>query len=1348
MTHRTTTACQPPHRTHALASAIRACLGSNSTRHTASAAGLALLLACPLPTLAADFTVANHNDSGPGSLRQAVLDANATPGPDTVRFDSSVTGSILLTSGALTVTDPLTLEGPGQDHLTIDGGAVSTIFQVEDSLTIASLKLANAGGSAVNIAPRLAATTITIRDSRIAGSAASGIAVLGDYDDTTFNPLVLNVENSIITSNAGDGLATDDSLWSTIDLSVQVSGSTISGNGGTGLAMFGYGGPVMRIEDCVITDNGGAGIVVYGGHLEVKQSRVSGNTFDGIVAPSGEKPWYDPQSSAAVEHSVIADNGGDGVFGSDLALCDNTIANNRGTGIVSAASYYGGGETTIAGSTITGNQSGGVLQKGETGSALYFLQITNTTISDNHSPGNGAGIAISTRNWLPPPDAFLISTSTITGNTAEGSGGGIAFFGDNDSSFPVATVTNSIVAGNRASANPDLSTSSPFAVDYSLIQDPGNALLIETTPGANLFGLDPLLGALADNGGLTQTHGLLPGSPALDRGAPAFAPPPAFDQRGEGFDRVVDGRIDIGAVEAQADEAPSWRAWLTALGDTNGDGTPEIAVVSRVAGTNQAAVKDAATGALISRFTFNAALRPLVAVATMPALTQGGAPSLALLGAVPAQAETRAALLGDLVGSVIFRPGARTADRPVDLGVLADQDGNGVADLAMLVTASTRFIAPQKLTERVGIVPDEAPRVGTQREPWFGPPAISADGRFVAFTSRSSQHVPGDTNGNVDVFVQERATGATERVSLDSNGTQSNSVSSRPVISADGRFVAFQSDAGNLVPGDTNGKTDVFVHDRATGTTERVSLDSNGNQVNGYSTAPAISADGRFVAFESDAHRLVSGDTNPQDVFVRDRATGTTERVSLDSNGNQGNSYSLASAISADGRFVAFLSDASNLVPGDTNRRRDVFVHDRATGTTERVSVDSNGAQSADRSLGLAISADGRFVAFESAANNLVPGDTNYASDILVHDRETGTTERVSLDSNGNQGNRDNWRPAISADGRLVAFTSESSLVPDDTNATQDVFIRDRALGTTERVSIATCGTDVSRGSSGAPSISADGTAVAFWSNSINLVANDTNRRDDLFVRATNTAASPALCPIAEESTAVEIRDAATGTLFNTLSFAAQLDPRQVLALPDLNGNGSAEVGVSLLSTPGKADRVVIKDTATGALVQTLWSGAGLVQAAVVPDRNGNGAPEFALLWRNPAAGATQVRVVDAATGRLLAALAGFNQDFTPIKLAVIADVTGNGIEDYAVLGRKPDTGQVSATIQDGATGQWVSRIWYNKECTPLDLASIADLNGNGAPELVMLGRCGPDGQLRAVINDTKSGQVLRRLSF
>src|SRR5437016_5587381 len=240
----------------------------------------------------------------------------------------------------------------------------------------------------------------------------------------------------------------------------------------------------------------------------------------------------------------------------------------------------------------------------------------------------------------------------------------------------------------------------------------------------------------------------------------------------------------------------------------------------------------------------------------------------------------------------------------------------------------------------------------------------------------------------------------TERVSVTSGGTEGNGASLGSALSADGRFVAFDSAATDLVAGDTNGVSDVFVHDRQTGTTERVSVASDGTQGNGksgllsFAFPPALSGDGRFVAFVSFATNLVAGDTNgATDVFVHDRQASTTERVSVAFYGTQGNDASSSPALSGAGRFVSCPSAATNLVAGDTNGATDVFVHDRQTGTTERVSVASGGTQGNGISAAPALSADGRFVAFHSTATNLVAGDTNGANDVFVHDRQASTTD-------------------------------------------------------------------------------------------------------------------------------------------------------------------------------------------------------------------------------------------------------------------------------------------------------------------------------------------------------------------
>jgi archaellum component FlaF (FlaF/FlaG flagellin family) len=381
--------------------------------------------------------------------------------------------------------------------------------------------------------------------------------------------------------------------------------------------------------------------------------------------------------------------------------------------------------------------------------------------------------------------------------------------------------------------------------------------------------------------------------------------------------------------------------------------------------------------------------------------------------------------------------------------------------------------------------------------------SISPDGRFVAFSSFASNIVPGDTNSTTDIFVRDTLTNTATLVSLGSAGNQGNDVSSQPSISPDGRFVAFKSYASNLVPGDTNDTDDIFVRDTLTNTTTHVSVDSAGNQANSDSFTPSISADGRFVAFTSNASNLVPGDTNyKDDIFLRDTLTNTTTRVSVDSAGNQGNNASGNPSISADGRFVAFNSGASNIVPGDTNSTTDIFVRDTLTNTTTLVSLDSAGNQGNNASGLTSISADGRFVAFNSYASNLVPGDTNTGRDIFVRDTLTNTTTLVSLDSAGNQRNIDFIYLSISPDGRFVAFDSYSNVALGEIYNTFDIFVRDTLTNTTTNVSVDSAGNP---GEASRPSISADGRFVAFDSKSSNLVPGDTNNRYDIFVADTSS---------------------------------------------------------------------------------------------------------------------------------------------------------------------------------------------------------------------------------------------------
>jgi WD40 repeat protein len=418
--------------------------------------------------------------------------------------------------------------------------------------------------------------------------------------------------------------------------------------------------------------------------------------------------------------------------------------------------------------------------------------------------------------------------------------------------------------------------------------------------------------------------------------------------------------------------------------------------------------------------------------------------------------------------------------------------------IALLVALSVVSTARAQVTTRVSV--DSNGNEGDDGSFWFG--SISADGRFVAFASLAGNLVSGDGNPYYDVFVRDRLNGTTERVSVDSAGNAGRGDSLWSSISADGRFVVFQSVAPNLVANDNNNQSDVFVHDRQGGSTECMSVTPSGATGAFRSEYASISADGRFVSFSSAAYDLVAGDTNSaSDAFVRDRQAGTTERVSVDSTGAEANGSSdYVTALSADGNLVAFSSSASNLAPGDTNNLEDVFVRDRQAGTTERVSVDSNGNEGSDRSMWPSVSADGRYVAFYSGAY-LGGHDNNLYDDVYVRDRQNQVTTLMSVDDAGKVGNYESYGASISANGRYVAFISKASnLVPGDTNGWHDAFLRDRLLSTTTRVSVDSSGAQ-GNGETYGVAISADGRFFVFESDSSNLVPNDANSRIDVFVR-------------------------------------------------------------------------------------------------------------------------------------------------------------------------------------------------------------------------------------------------------
>jgi len=387
---------------------------------------------------------------------------------------------------------------------------------------------------------------------------------------------------------------------------------------------------------------------------------------------------------------------------------------------------------------------------------------------------------------------------------------------------------------------------------------------------------------------------------------------------------------------------------------------------------------------------------------------------------------------------------------------------------------------------------------------------ISADGRFVVFQCEASNLTANDFNGQYDIYRRDLQAGVTELVSVGTGGTSASGLSLSPALSGDGRFVVWSSNAANLIAGDTNATWDIFLRDMQAGVTTRLSLTSTGAEAPLRSDQPRITPDARYVTFESDAD-LVPADTNGlKDCYRLDRNTGQLELVSTSSAGALGNSISYAAQPSDDGRYICFFSLATNLVSGDTNAQGDVFWKDMQTGTLLRVNVSTAGVQANNESIWPSISGDGQSVSYCSAASNLVAGDTNGQFDLFVRDIPGGTTTRLNLQPNGAQADSYVHSPtALTTDGRFVIYASLSTnLVAGDTNGFQDIFIRDRQLLTTQRVSFGFNGVQTNSDNF-VPHMTPDMRVITYTSTASNIVSNDTNGFRDIFASTLGGPGTP-----------------------------------------------------------------------------------------------------------------------------------------------------------------------------------------------------------------------------------------------
>jgi Tol biopolymer transport system component len=373
------------------------------------------------------------------------------------------------------------------------------------------------------------------------------------------------------------------------------------------------------------------------------------------------------------------------------------------------------------------------------------------------------------------------------------------------------------------------------------------------------------------------------------------------------------------------------------------------------------------------------------------------------------------------------------------------------------------------------------------------PPSVSSDGNYVAFQTLGPVSPNRDVRALGDVLRRDIGQSSSVIVSVSTDGTPANGRSYAPAISADGSLVVFESIASNLVAGDNNNGSDIYLRDLTASTTTRVSVSGDGADANSASYRPSISGDGAFVAFCSRASNLVAGDQdNSSDLFLWQRSTTSLTRVTVAGTSSGPLDGCERTAIDDDGGVVAF----SALTAGQSN----VYTYDRAHSATTPVTSAADGSSGMS---GLAISGDGKLVAFDSMATNLIAGDSNRSRDVFVRNVGANSTARASVRSDGSQLPADSGTSGvgISRDGRFVVFGSTAEgVVPGDSNGSEDVFRRELATGKTTIVSVSATGRPED-GPSYAPAANSDGSAVAFTSLATDIVSADSNSTPDVFLR-------------------------------------------------------------------------------------------------------------------------------------------------------------------------------------------------------------------------------------------------------
>ena len=1122
-------------------------------------------------------TLADENDSGLGqgsgnSLRELIV--AALPG-ETITFAPALSGQTIALGGTqLAIAKSLTIDASSlPDGIRIDARGNSRVFAVSGTGTVEMRKLTLTGGySSFGGAVINDGAALTLYGSALTNNRSPDFGG-GIYNR---NGGALAVRFSTLSGNSapqGGGIYHDGAGGSNLSVQSSTLADNYASSQGGGLFVTGGGTP--RIETSTLARNAankGGGLFIQGGTMLVQNSTLAGNSS---IADQGAAILSESSANLTLRHVTVAKNIGVGIMNVAPAVLtlDNSIVGNNFNGLNTSSDLIG--NFTAVGANLVRVRAGTLLagpapitpdplldDLGSYGYATHIMEplvgspVINAGVATANTPDNDQTNSALRINGGAPDlgavESILSSNATLAWLTTSAGTITPAFqpLLTSYTATVASTVSTAAVRPSQANFTATVQVRSNGGAYVSVNQGEASPAL-PLNPGENAIDVK----VLAADGVTTKVYTLavIRGAPSvrnanlasLTTGSGTLAP--AFSPAVSSYHVTVanaTASTTVTAVAADALATIALRANVGVFGPL-ASGAASAPIPLNV-GANPIDVRvmarDGITTAtyrlVVTREAPAASNANLAALSTSAgALSPGFASGLAFYNVNVADAVTGATVTASPV-----QPTATIAVRAN--GGAFSNVASGVASAPMTLNADANVLEV-KLTAQDGVtvrsyqiivnrIVDDiewaskrrlAPQAGGNDQSLDA--AISSDGRFVAFSSRATNLVDGDTNNREDVFVYDRSAQTVERVSVNNAGVQGNHDSGHPSISADGRFVAFQSRASNLVANDTNGQIDasrgqdIFVYDRTAKTIERVSLRDNGGESNGSSETPSISGDGRYVAFASGANNLVTGYANGQvNVYIHDRTTHGIVGISVPLGAFVANRNSLNPVISTDGNVVAFEFAVDKSVDSTpAYQYRDIYVYNRSTGVVKRVTGTDDGLlANGNQSRAPSISADGRLIAFQSNLANIDFYDANGRVDVFVHDQIDGVTRLVSVDRTGTVqcvvGGCDATNPSISGDGRRVAFQSGApNLVTPNTNGNSHIFMKDLDTGEISVLTVNSVSAEAD-GDSASPAVSFDGRAVAFESLATNLASPDTNGNYDVFVSATAAPAASALADL------------------------------------------------------------------------------------------------------------------------------------------------------------------------------------------------------------------------------------------